>query len=425
MRGVSDSQRAYARKLFERARDLSESDAFAPPPSGVGKAITPEAAREDIRQAKRKNRRMIIICSVVLVIIAAFSLHLPYYGSKWAGDGSVVYSTMDVLSCYKLWFQCTVMPLFDNTLYNQITSMQQGFDMSMYGLLMNRAAATLVIVACGFMLAVSGLLFQASFRNPLAAPTMLGVSDGVSLGMIVFTFLGYTSVAANASMYLLCVYGCGVVVLLLVLVLSRFMAGGRKYSAMDMLLIGNVMSQLLGGVVSYITNFGMDLTTWNNFYEIQQGMGQMDEPLTWAVVLVVTVATMVPVFLLRFRFNLVSYSNEEQRMLGARPGLLRGAALALGCVMQLAAIASIGQVAMVSLAVPFLVRYMFRNEFRSQLLGNFLVGSVVLLLCAAIQVFAVFSNQWGSVGMPLGTIVAFVIMPFFVWMMALQKRGWE
>ena len=72
-------------------------------------------------------------------------------------------------------------------------------------------------------------------------------------------------------------------------------------------------------------------------------------------------------------------------------------------------------------AVPFLVRYLFSADFRSQLVGNFLIGVPVLLACQILAHFVVFNVQ----PMPVGTVVGAVVIPFFIWMMALQKRGWE
>ncbi len=107
-------------------------------------------------------------------------------------------------------------------------------------------------------------------------------------------------------------------------------------------------------------------------------------------------------------------------MMGVRAGLLRGVALVLGSAMQLAAMATIGAVSMLSLAVPFLVRYIMPADFRSQFIGNCLVGAELLLACVVIQHFCVI----GPITMPVGTVVSIFIVPFFIWMVALGKGRW-
>ncbi len=317
-----------------------------------------------------------------------------------------------------------VLPLFDSTLYNKnallLTEFASTYGAGTYTLVMNRAMVTFLVVLCGVMLALSGMLFQTSFRNPLAAPTMLGVSDGVTLGGIIYCMLGYINITDKPALYALLVYGLGAVVVIFVLFASRFLSGGKRYSIMDMLLLGTVVCQLIGGVNQYIQNFIMDDSTWANFYDVQQAANALTEPLLQAVVVVVFVITFGICFVLRFKLNLVSFSNEEGEMMGVRTGLLRGLALVLGSAMQLAALASIGQVAMLSMAVPFLTRFLMTADFRTQFLGNCLIGSTLLLICMVFQHFVVV----GLTTPPVGTIVSLIIVPFFVWAVALSKGRW-
>lgn len=420
---AGDRDEGYAARIIERARELRERDAFEPPRI-VGNAVSAAQAKAETRAEGRSARHMAIAFAVVAAAMAAFSLCLPYYGIDATGGAGVVYAPNDVLGCYALWFQMHVAPLFDNTLYNRTGAMLAAFSdihgAEMYTLVMNRAVVTVIVVICGVMLAVSGLLFQTSFRNPLATPSMLGVSDGVTLGCIVFAMLGNSAIADDPGLYLLCVYGFGAIAVAVVLLLSRGISGGARYNVFDMLLLGTVISQLLGGVNAFVQNFVMDELTWQTFYDVQQAGDALDDVLVQGVVAAVFVCTVVPAVILRFRLNLIAFDDDEGRMMGVRVGLLRGLALVLGSAMQLAAIASIGQVAMLSLAVPFLVRYLMPSDFRSQFLGNCLVGIAVLLACVAIQHFAVI----GVVTVPIGTIVSVFIIPFFVWMVAFGRGRW-
>jgi iron complex transport system permease protein len=270
------------------------------------------------------------------------------------------------------------------------------------------------------MLAVSGLLFQAAFRNPLATPAMLGVSDGVSLGCIVYAMLGNVGISQDPSLYLLCVYGFGAATVLVVMLLSRAISGGRRYNVFDMLLLGTVITQLLAGTNAFIQNFVMDDNTWQQFYLVQQAADAVSQPLVQATVAVVFVIAMTTVLVLRFRFNLISFANDDARMMGVRTGAMRVLALVIGAGMQLAAIASIGTVAMLSLAVPILVRYLLPSDFRNQFLGNCLVGTTLLLLCMMLQHFATL----GIITAPVGTIVSVLIVPFLAWAVAFGRGRW-
>ena len=279
---------------------------------------------------------------------------------------------------------------------------------------------TFIAILCGCMLAASGLLFQTAFKNPLATPSMLGVADGVTLGCIIYAMTGHYFIGENPALYLALIYGCGAATLVVVFLLSRVIAGGAKYNIFDMLLVGTVITQLLSGLNNHISNFVMDPTSWQYFYELSQAYDALYEPMTYALVIVIAVLTIVPALLLRFRLNMLSFDDGTARVSGVRPGVLRGFALVLGSTMMLAAIASIGQIAMLSLAVPFLVRYLLPSEFRYQLIGNFLLGSIVLLVCIIVQPYLTV----GLTTMPIGTVVGVVIVPFFLFVVAFGFKGW-
>ena len=431
MAGGSSKNNNYADRIIARAKKLHAENAFEPASSTLAPSCVPAkpsaSAKASLAQqskASKNTRTCVIVFGAICALIAGFSLLLPYYGINSMGAGGQISSISDVLDSYSLWFQMNVLPLFDNTLANKTGAMYAQFlethDATVYTLSINRLVVTLIVIACGCILALSGLLFQSAFKNPLATPSMLGVSDGVTLGCIIFGMQGFASIGENPTLYLGLVYGLGAVVVVAVLFAGRVLSGGARYNILDMLLLGTVVCQLLNGVNSFVQNFVMDENQWYNFYDVQQAGDALCEPVIQGVFVVVFLLTFVPALILRFRFNLISFSNDEGTMMGVRAGLLRGLALFLGSVMQLCAIATIGQVAMLSLAVPFLVRYMFPANFKSQFLGNCLVGCAVLLACVAIQHFATV----GIVTMPVGTIVSIFIVPFFIWMMALGKARW-
>ncbi len=418
-------RRGYVDFMVASARKLHDRDAFEPAQHMLGNEITAADALATTRHAARSSRRLVVVFAIIVAVLGAFSLCLPYRGFDTMGVGGDIYSPADVIDCYVLWFQMNVAPLFDYTLYNRTGLMLAEFiethDSEMYTLVINRAAVTFIVVLCGIMLALSGLLFQTAYRNPLAVPSSLGVSDGVTLGCIVFTMMGYSSIYANPGLYVLVVYGLGAACVVFVLLASRVFSGGARYNVLDMLLLGTVVAQLLNGIGSFIQNFVMDYTTWDTFYDVQQAAGAAIIPAVQIVVVVVFVVTFIPALFLRFRLNLITFGNDDGRLMGSHAGALRIGALVLGSAMQLAAIASIGPVAMLSLAVPFIVRYMMPADFRSQFLGNCLVGVAVLMACMCIQHFATI----GFITVPVGTIVGVFIVPFFIWMVAFGHGRWD
>jgi iron complex transport system permease protein len=415
----------YADRIIARAKELRSSYAFEAPLTQIGTRISAAQAKATTAMHKRNYKHITIAFVIAIVVVGAISLCLPYYGVDSQGMGGGIYSPKTIFAGYKLWFKLNILTLFDSSLSARSAQLLSAFSatygVGTYTLIMNRAIVTLLVIMCGIMLALSGMLFQTSFKNPLAAPTMLGVSDGVTLGCIVYTMLGYVSITDKPELYTLLVYGFGALMVAVVLGASRLLSGGKRYNVLDMLLLGTVLCQLLGGASQFIQTFVMDDTTWATFYDVQQASNALIEPLLQYIAIAAFLICIVIVFINRFKFNFIAFSDEEGIAMGVRPGLLRALALVLGSAMQLVALASIGQVAMLSMAVPFLVRFLMPSDFKSQFIGNCLVGSLMLLVCFVCQHFAVI----GYMTMPVGSIVSIVIVPFFVWVVALSKGGWK
>ncbi len=291
-----------------------------------------------------------------------------------------------------------------------------------YWAVWNRAGVVGITLVCAILLAVAGMLYQNVFKNPIAGPGMLGVSSGVSIGMMLMVVL-YSSAAGSmiTQRYIFC-YGFGAAILVFVIVAGRKLSGkGRPFDIVTMMLVASILSQLLGFVVSYITLFLMNEEDYLTFYNLSQMLTVDTSLISWVALTVAFAISFIPVWLLRFKLNALAFEEEEMRMMGLDATRLRGVALICGAIMILAAQVHTGMVSMVSLIVPFLSRSWFGVEFRKQLAGNICIGTVLLLACRDLTDLIPFVGD----GLAIGSIVSVAAMPLFVVIMARQMRGWE
>ena len=414
----------YAQRIIARAKELKMLDAFAAPKRQIGMSVSAAQAKATTAMHARNSRRIVVVFAVALAVVIAISLCLPYRGADVMGGAGSHYSPLEVVQGWGLWFRINVFPLFDPSLISQnnavLNEFENTYGVGAYENIVNRVSVTFMVIICGIMLALSGVLFQSTFRNPLAAPTMLGADAGVTLGAIIYCMFGYEGASSNPGLYALLVYGLGALTVAAVLLLSRVLSGGRRYNVLDMLLLGTVVCQLVGGINQFVQIFVMSEDQWDTFYNVQQATSAMTVPILQLLAVIVFVVSLAVVLRMRFKFNLVAFGDDEATLMGVRIGPLRILALLLGSVMVLAAMATVGQVAMLALAVPFLARYLLPADFRTQVLGNCLIGPLILLVCMVVQHFIVI----GFITIPIGTIVSIVIVPFFVWVVALSQGRW-
>lgn len=364
----------------------------------------------------------VIVSAVILVVLAYLSLSIMGAAGQY-----YPYS-----AAYQLYTPLEVAHAIYEHAYNAVAASTHLFaehssqwitdNVPGYWAIARRAGVVGITLLCAVLLGVSGMLYQNVFKNPIAGPGMLGVGSGVSLGMMILVAL-YGAAASSMvfERYVLC-YGLGAAILAFVMIAGKRLSGrGKPFDIVNMILIGSILSQLLGLIVSYITLFVMDESDYLVFYNLSQMLTVDTSLASWVSLGVAFLLSFIPVFLMRYKLNALAFEEEEVRLLGMNITRLRAVALVCGGIMILAAQVHVGMVAMVSLIVPFVSRSWFGCEFSKQLTGNICIGTVLLLACRDITDLIPFVGD----GLAIGSIVAVVAMPLFVVIMARQMRGWE
>lgn len=372
---------------------------------------------------KTSLRRKVVECAVALAVLAFLSLGLtgaaPLEKPEYFCSTYTVFAPWEV--AYAIWMHLYNLVGSVTHLYAPLT-FEQSAQIPAYGAVIARAGVIGITLVCAVLLSVAGALYQAVFRNPIAGPGMLGVGSGVSLGVMLLVYtVGAAATGSLALRYGLC-YGLGSAILVFVILAGRRLSGrGRPFDIVTMLLLGSILSQLIGFVVSYMTLFVMDPDAYNLYYALMQ-MLQVDTSwISWVCLGAATVVSLAPIWYLRFKMNALAFDEQEVRLMGIDPLRLRAVALISGAVMVLAAQIHCGAVGTVSLIVPFLARSWFGCEFRKQLVGNLCIGTILLLACRDIADLIPFVG--GGVG--IGAVVSVVAMPLFLFIVAKHMRGWE
>ena len=396
----------------QAVRDMAQGDAFElrDEARATGALMGGESLIADDR---RKMRRLYIIFGIVLVVCAAISccfdsVHLAFRSPVEVAQGIGTWVSLQFTGLFHpVDYADARMAALTNAPEFEAVAYQFGQTLK-YGL-------------CGVMLAVSGMLYQNAFRNPIAAPSMLGVTNGINSAVLVLVLQFGWEAFQHVGLYYLYSYIGGILVLLLVMLGGKWTGGkGRKFNVVNMILVGTIFSQLLGVIITYVQNNFLSDEAWDAYSELVQAVG-ITSTWTYVSLIVGTLAAFIPIFMFRFRLNLVSFSDEEATFLGVDPGKLRLLALGCGSMMILTAQVNAGQVAMISLVVPFVVRALFGSEFRKQLGGNIMVGSSILIVCGLLSNIVVVGGMTAGLG-PVTTLVA---LPLFVWMLAIRQRSWD
>lgn len=366
---------------------------------------------------KRRYRTKCVALAAVLLVLCVLSLGIGVSRHQFIPAD-------EVLRSVRAWFVITYNQLFCGKVYTTVDVQNMA---PFFYQMTTRVGVTYVAVVCGIILTISGMVYQSVFRNPVAAPTMLGVAGGLNIGLLVFTWVYGASVIYETVPHYLYAYGGGLAALVLVLVVSRLINGKRWFSVVDMLLVGSIVSQVFGQIVLFVSYYVFDDSQWLLYTNLNEVLTVNTDPLAYAFLAVAFLISFIPIYLLRFRLNALSFSPEEARGMGVDQTRLRYLALFLGTIMVIVAMAHAGMVGMAALIVPFVARAYFGAETSRQITGNILLGAILVLLCRDIadMLTMVIMGMGFGFEFPIGVVASLVCMPVFVWIIARQQRTWE
>lgn len=249
-------------------------------------------------------------------------------------------------------------------------------------ILESRLPQALTATLCGAALAVSGLMLQTAFRNPLAGPGIFGISSGAGLGVALVMLLMGGSVTAGS----LTLSGYAAILL------AAF-AGAMAVTAVIFLFStivrNSVMLLIIGIMTGYISNSVISLL---NFFATQEGVKSY---LVWGmgnfggvslqqmpVFAAVTGAGIVASALLIKPLNALLLGEQYAENLGINIVSVRNRLLVVTGILTAVTTAFCGPVAFIGLAVPHMARLLLTTGNHRQLLpATLLMGAAVALLC--------------------------------------------
>ncbi|HWQ58336.1 MAG TPA: iron ABC transporter permease [Clostridia bacterium] len=260
-----------------------------------------------------------------------------------------------------------------------------------------------ILLAClvGCSLASAGASYQGVFQNPMAAPDILGASSGAAFGAALAILMGFGSRGIMA-----CAFVMGLATVLLVYLIGQ-RAPGRR--AIGMVLAGIMIGSLFSAGTSFVklvadpSNQLPAITYW--LMGSLSGTTMRD---VWFAVLPMA-AGLVPLFLLRWRINLLTLGDDEARSMGVNVRLLRFAVVVCSTLVTAASVAVSGMIGWVGLVIPHLGRMMVGSDYRRLMPASMLLGASFLLLVDDV------SRNLLATEIPIGILTAFIGAPFFLY----------
>lgn len=283
-----------------------------------------------------------------------------------------------------------------------------------------RLPQAITALFAGAALSVSGLLMQTLFKNPLADPSMLGVSSGAGLGVSIIVLLtgiiGEKALVsfglwADLSVSIAAFVGASMVLLLLLLFSFKLK------NMTSLIIIGLMISYLAGSITDIMKYFSMKedihaFVIWGLGSFSAVGSGKI-----WFFTISISIGLILSILLIK-KLNIIILGDTYAENLGLNIKKNNIAIILISGFLTAIVTAYCGPISFLGLAVPHLTRFIFRtSDHRILLPTTMLMGMSVSLLCNIVARIPGFEGN-----LPINAVTAFIGAPVVIWVI-LRKRN--
>ena len=261
-----------------------------------------------------------------------------------------------------------------------------------------------IIMAClvGCSLSTAGASYQGVFQNPMAAPDLLGASSGAALGACIALILNLSN-----TYVMLFAFIFGLITVMIVIIIGERVHGKK---AISLILAGIMISSLASSGVSFIkliadpTDQLPAITYWL--------MGSLNGilPKDIACAVIPMAIGLIPLFLLRWRINILTLGDEEAQTIGINTRALRITVIICATLITAASVAVSGLIGWIGLVIPHMARKIVGNNYKYLLPASMLIGAIFLLIVDDI------SRNLFATEIPIGILTSLVGAPFFIYL---------
>lgn len=292
-------------------------------------------------------------------------------------------------------------------------------DTDRYVLLDIRLPRIVMAILIGSALAVSGTCLQGMFKNPLATPSLIGITAGASLFAAVSIVLGghfraYLPEILDQSLISAMAFLGAVLTMSFV---YRMSTSGGKTNVVVMLLAGVAISALAGAATGFLTYLSKeeqlrDLTFWT--------LGSLGAA-TWMKNGILLVVVSVSFFVLIKKgkvLNALMLGEKDARHLGIAVEKTKRQIIFFTALMVGTSVAFSGSIGFVGLIVPYILRLLFKSNYYMILPLSAVLGSILLLGADTISRTVVAPSE-----LPIGILTAFMGAPIFIAILISFKKS--
>ena len=272
-----------------------------------------------------------------------------------------------------------------------------------------RIPRTVTAALVGGALASVGCVMQGLFRNPMADPSVLGISSGAALGASVAIVTGLNGVivfGAFTGAYIGAVIGAVVTWLMVFVIATQ----NGHYDTSSTLLAGIAISSLMSALITVLMT--LHLEDMERVYMWMLGTFSASTADKTRLLLLVT-AVFVPVLItVAPRIDVLKLGREAAMTLGVNQKRTLAVALAACSCLLAFCVANSGIIGFVGLIIPHIASFFKVTKMRRRLILSFMIGAVFMVLCDTLCKTVVAPGE-----LAIGAVTSLIGAPYFLFLL--------
>ncbi len=276
-----------------------------------------------------------------------------------------------------------------------------------------RLPRILAAVILGGALSVAGFLLQTFFSNPIAGPFVLGISSGAKMVVaLVMIFALANGISISSAVMILAAFLGSILSMSFILIISQ------KVKSMSILIICGVM---IGYICSAVTDFVITFADDSNIVNLHNWSLGSFSGVSWEnvqVMSLIVLISMIWAFLLSKPMGAYQMGETYARNMGVNIRRLRFMLILLSSILAASVTAFAGPISFVGIAVPHLMKNLFKTSKPLIMIpAGFLGGSVFCLLCDVLA-----RTLFAPTELSISSVTAVFGAPIVIWIMLHRDR---
>lgn len=273
-----------------------------------------------------------------------------------------------------------------------------------------RIPRIMTAILIGAALASSGAAYQGLFKNPMVSPDVLGVSSGSGFGAALAILMSFNIVGIQISAFIF-----GMVAVVLTYSLSRFLSK-RSNTILILILTGMVVSTLFSSFIAIAKYIADPETKLPAITFWLMGSLSAIRQKDLLVLIFPFILGSIPLFLIRWKFNLLAFGEEEAQAMGIDTNKVRMIIITCSTLLTASSISICGAIGWIGLIIPHVARLLVGPNYKILLPVSMLSGSIFLLLVDNVSRGLLIKE------VPLGILTSIIGAPLFFYLLIKSAR---